>query len=152
MKLRVIMPIVAGLCAFGLTAGHAGTPEPSSQCNKGQLPPSMTPLGVGINGTGDPGAAAGSLVLCFSGPFPIEGAVTVAGSLGTQSGYVEADGDSTTQAQQKCADGFVRVDTRGNFYSSPDGSYKDTNPKKKGNQQARPKDAPTFLQETGANC
>ena len=145
MRKRIIISTLLALCVSAGTAiGHAT--EPSAGCGGG----TGEQAGVGVKD----GVPADAMVCNNGSKVPSPGAVSVHTDSNSKSGYVDVDGDSTNTTKP-CADGFERVgiDSTGpHFYESPDGSYTDTDPKKKGNQQAQSESADTWAGNLKANC
>ncbi|HEX9696224.1 MAG TPA: hypothetical protein VGB64_07910 [Actinomycetota bacterium] len=115
--------------------GAAGAAEPSAACNGGAVPPGTTPLGVGINQTGDPAGGPATVKACNTGstvPAPAKGTITVQGDANAQKGFVDVDGDSNN-AGAPCTDGYVRVAASAGgpaFYESANGGWTSTAPAK----------------------
>jgi hypothetical protein len=154
-KPRVLLPmLVAMIAALTMSVGH--TQEPTDKCDNQLVDPTITPLGIGLEQNGDPTRGTSIFVVCSDGPIPIHGAVVAGANLADQSnpqGYLDVDGNSTNADLQACLDGFIRGQLSpdgATFYDSPDGSYTDTNPKKAGDQQAKPEDLPTLLEHFAA--
>lgn len=153
MRRAFVLAIVAAVAAGAFGAGHAA----SNACNSGEVTPGTTPLGIGVEQSGDPASGAGSLTVCNTGnpiPPPLKGSATISGNANTQSGYGEIDGDSNNNSAD-CTDGFARVAADGegpHFYEAPNGSYADTDPATGGNQQAQEVGPDVFVQDTAANC
>jgi hypothetical protein len=156
MRTKICIAAVAALAVMGLATGHAKkpAPEPSAGCAAGEVTPSTTPAGIALDETGTPPRAV-DVRACNTGAIPVHGAATVHVDPAAQNGYVDVDGDSTNAATRSCADGFARVMVNSagpHFYEGKDGSYADTNPKKKGKQRAKEEDAQTFVTHTQTNC
>jgi len=148
-NLLAIAVLGAVVTSTGVSLADSGT------CNGGEVPPSMTPAGVGVDSNGsDPTGGGGEVDVCNNGAVvPVAGSVTVFGSALGQTAYVDADGDPSNASLADCADGFNRVMVNGagpHFYSSPDGNYADTNPSKKGKQRALEKSPDGFVMDLTA--
>lgn len=132
-----------------MTAGSAVAD--SGDCAGG----TATPAGITVLQTGDPTTGPASLSVCLddsTAPTPIQGSATLSGDPNGQSGYADVDGDASNAAVEQCLDGFVRADSDGNIYSSPDGDFVDTDPSTVGDQQASPKTPEEFLADLQADC
>lgn len=142
--MRLVVAAVV-LAASVPAAGIAG--EPSASCDRGELPPGTTPVGVGARQTGDPGDDPVSVSICVAGGTerPLKGAAKVTVNPDGSYAIAVLDGDSGN-APLGCTDGYAaaRIDGDGpHLYQGPEGSF---------SYLAREKAAEEFARDIARGC
>jgi hypothetical protein len=119
MKKLIVMATMFGAA---LLPAAASARQPSDACSAGEVPPSASPLGIGVRQAGDPYQEPTTIYACSTGAVA-PGAVRLRSDGSGQSLVLDGDDDNDTLA---CSDGYaaVRLGTDGpHLYRSGDGDY-----------------------------
>lgn len=105
-----------------LLPATSGARQPSEACSAGEVPPTTTPLGVGVRQAGDPYQEPTNVYVCSTGTIA-PGATRVRSDASGQTLSIDGDDANTSLP---CSDGYAaaRIGSDGaHLYRSGDGDY-----------------------------